>query len=147
MFKKIIFAFILTLPLVASSAEKTAQTLTAQLSTYQESNIKKAFDEKKKTRDVNSDSLQDQAFDALAKGVELLKKDPSDTALQKEVLRVTVLLLQADPSQYAGEVILPLYQQDKKKFLKSLSVLPKKDADLVRDAVMDADREQTEGNG
>lgn len=90
---------------------------------------------------------QDDVFDALEEAVKASLKDPADIALQDEILRVTVVMLKKDPTQFAGEVILPLYEKNRKGFDAALQKLSAEDAQLVKEAVKTAAREKKNGNG
>ena len=70
-----------------------------------------------------------------------------DQVLDAEILRVTVEMLKKDPTQFAGELVLPLYEKNKKSFLESLKKLSPSDAKLVEDAVKAAARQKRYGNG
>lgn len=89
---------------------------------------------------------QDEVFEALESAVQDQLKKPNPD-LYKEILRVTVEMLKKDPTQFAGEVVLPLYKKNKKVFVDSLFELSPSDARLVEDAVKMADREKRQGNG
>lgn len=89
---------------------------------------------------------QDEVFEALESAVQDQLKKPNPD-LHKEILRVTVEMLKKDPTQFAGEVVLPLYKKNKKAFVDSLFELSPADARLVEDAVKMADRQKRQGNG
>lgn len=105
----------------------------------------KTSDENTKLTEADM-KAQDEAFEALEKAVETALKESSEE-LQAEILRVTVQMLKKDSTQYAGEVILPLYEKNKKSFLSSLKKLSAEDASLVEDAVKMAARQKKSGNG
>jgi hypothetical protein len=90
---------------------------------------------------------QDDVFDALEDAVKDSLKDPSNVALQDEIFRVTVVMLKKDPTQFAGEVILPLYEKNRKSYDAALKKLSAEDAQLVKEAVKTAVREKKNGNG
>ncbi len=89
---------------------------------------------------------QDKAFDALSHAVVVAIKE-SSAALTDEVLKTAVVLLRKDPTQYAGEIIVPLLQKKKDLYMESLRKLPPADAKLVDKAVHAALRELKSGNG
>lgn len=90
---------------------------------------------------------QDDVFDALEDAVKASLKDPSNVALQDEIFRITVVMLKKDPTQFAGEVILPLYEKNRKGYDAALNKLSADDAQLVKEAVKTAVREKKNGNG
>lgn len=90
---------------------------------------------------------QDKAFAALEAAVSTAVKESGTEELQEEIIKATVVLLKKDPTQYAGEVVLPLYEKNKKSFLSNLKKLPASDAKLVEDAVKSAARQAKSGNG
>ncbi|UXR65184.1 phosphoenolpyruvate carboxylase [Bdellovibrio bacteriovorus] len=90
---------------------------------------------------------QDKAFAALEAAVTTAVKESGTEELQEEIIKATVVLLKKDPTQYAGEVVLPLYEKNKKSFLSNLKKLPASDAKLVEDAVKSAARQIKSGNG
>ena len=90
---------------------------------------------------------QDKAFAALEAAVATAVKESGTEELQDEILKATVVLLKKDPTQYAGEVILPLYEKNKKSFLNNLKKLSGSDAKLVEGAVKDAARQKKIGDG
>ena len=78
----------------------------------------------KATRKTDSVALtEDEIFDRLADAVEVALIEKSNLPLREEIYRVAVMMLKHDPTQYAGELVLPLYQQDKKLFIKLLMKL------------------------
>lgn len=81
--------------------------------------------------------------------VDLLMKDakaPSE-GLIKELIRTSELTYHADPSVAAAELLLPLYQKEKKTFEKVFKSFPKKIRDDVKESLQNAAREEAEGNG
>lgn len=90
---------------------------------------------------------QDKAFAALEAAVATAAKESGIEELQDEIIKAAVVLLKKDPTQYAGEVILPLYEKNKKSFLSNLKKLPASDAKLVEGAVKDAARQKKIGDG
>ena len=90
---------------------------------------------------------QDDVFDALEDAVKASLKDPSNVTLQDEIFRITVVMLKKDPTQFAGEVILPLYEKNRKGYDAALNKLSADDAQLVKEAVKTAVREKKNGNG
>ncbi|MBO9667100.1 MAG: phosphoenolpyruvate carboxylase, partial [Bdellovibrio sp.] len=90
---------------------------------------------------------QDDAFDALEEAVNASLKDTKSTELQEQILKVALVLLKKDPTQFAGEVILPFYEKNRKGFEASLKSLSEADSSLILKAVKAAAREKARGNG
>lgn len=105
-----------------------------------------------KTVDENTEmteedtKAQDAAFDALSHAVVVAIKE-SSAHLTDEILKVAVVLLRKDPTQYAGDIVAPLLQKKKSLYMESLRKLPPADASLVDKAVHSALRELKSGNG
>ncbi len=86
---------------------------------------------------------------AIEEGVDLLSKvtDPTDSEMTKEICRVALLTFELDPSEYAAELMLPLYKKDKAAFEKGARLLPKAQAEEILESMKIKLREETEGNG
>lgn len=89
---------------------------------------------------------QDEIFIVLEKSVKQAVTEASDE-LEREILKVAVVMLKKDNTQFAGQVLLPLYKKNEEAFLSSLKQLKDSDATLVKEAVQNAERELTSGNG
>lgn len=126
------------------SALATEATDVSKLQALKLENIK-TVDEDTKLSDEDMKS-QDEVFETLEAAVQSAVKK-STPELEAEILRVTVEMLKKDPTQFAGEVVLPLYEKNKKSFLNSLKKLSPSDAKLVEDAVKSAARQKRYGNG
>lgn len=120
-------------------------TTVAELKVLDESALN-GFTEKQKASEADL-KKQDAVYGTLRKAVEASMKDPKNDELKSEIFRVTGLLLKKDSTQYAGEVLLPLYKQNKKSFLSSLKKLSKDHAKEIETAVKDAEKEEKSGNG
>ena len=128
---------------LAAADFKSGKEAIQKLQSYSTEKIKP-----KTARKTDSVSLsEDEIFDRLADAVEIALVEQSNQSLRQEILRVTVMMLKYDPSQYAGELILPLYLQDKNSFLKEAKKLSTEDRKLLMEAVENARREKMEGNG
>ena len=90
---------------------------------------------------------QDNAFDTLEEGVNASLKDPTSVELQSEILRVTVVMLKKDPTQFAGEVILPYYEKNRNGFDAAIKKLSAEEAKMVKEAVKSAAKVKKTGNG
>jgi hypothetical protein len=93
------------------------------------------------------DKIEDDIVDSIIDGVELALKETAQVNLKKEIVRVAVILQKRDPTNYAGELVLPLYKANQKEFKTLLNSLPPKDARLLEDAVKIAERAEKTGNG
>ena len=144
--KKIILLLLLSLALPVSLLAKVSsleETL-KKMNSYQENSLLTAGEKALSEEDLKK---QDLVYDTLREAVDLLIKNPKAEELNKELLRVSVLMLKKDPTQYAGEILLPLYQKDRKSFLNSLKGLSKDQAQKIEEAVKDSEKEALEGNG
>lgn len=81
------------------------------------------------------------------KTVQLMLKEKPNQELYVELLRVAAVSFEGDPSEAAGELLLPLYKKNKKDFEDALKKLPAKDAEAVRESLKNSEREYSEGNG
>ena len=94
-----------------------------------------------------SEKIEDDIVDSIIDAVEVAVKNPNELNLKKEVVRVAVILQKRDPTNYAGELVLPLFKQNRNEFKTLLKSLPPKDARLLEDAVKIAERVEGKGNG
>ncbi|MGE9746593.1 phosphoenolpyruvate carboxylase [Bdellovibrio bacteriovorus] len=124
-----------------------ADAVTSEVSKLQALKLEtvKTADENTKLTEADM-KAQDEVFEALESAVQASVKK-STPELDAEILRVTVEMLNKDPTQFAGEIVLPLYEKNKKSFLESLKKLSPSDAKLVEDAVKSAARQKRYGNG
>lgn len=128
---------------LASADFKSGKEAIQKLQSYSTEKIKP-----KTARKTDSVTLsEDEIFDRLADAVEIALVEKSNQGLRQEIFRVTVMMLKYDPSQYAGELVLQLYLQDKNSFLEETKKLSTEDRKLLMEAVENARREKTEGNG
>ncbi|XGC81693.1 hypothetical protein ACES2L_04255 [Bdellovibrio bacteriovorus] len=81
------------------------------------------------------------------KTVQLMLKEKPTPEVYLELLRVAAISFEGDPSEAAGELLLPLYQKNKKDFESALKKLPAKDAEAIKESVKNSEREYSEGNG
>ncbi|MCB9026881.1 MAG: hypothetical protein H6625_11220 [Bdellovibrionaceae bacterium] len=65
----------------------------------------------------------------------------------KSLYEVVYILLEADPSHYAAEVVYPLYQQKNSQSLKAINTLTDKKQELIKASMRNFIRELKEGNG
>lgn len=131
-------------PALATSVAADAPTEVSKLQALKLETVKTA-DENTKLTEADM-KAQDEVFEALEGAVQTAVKK-STPELDTEILRVTVEMLKKDPTQFAGEIVLPLYEKNKKSFLDSLKKLSPSDAKLVEDAVKMAARQKRYGNG
>ncbi len=123
-----------------AQAFKTSQEVVAKLRTFQAQSFKN-IDAKAKFK------LEDDIVDTLVDSVKLAVKEPQNSELRSEVIRVSVLFLRHDDTQYAGELLLPLYEKNKSEFKNLIRNLPAADSRMVLEAVENASREASQGNG
>ncbi|UOF02793.1 hypothetical protein [Bdellovibrio reynosensis] len=81
------------------------------------------------------------------KTVQLMLKEKPTQELYQELLRVAAISFEGDPSEAAGELLVPLYKRNKKDFESALKKLPAKDAAAIKESIKNSDREYSEGNG
>jgi hypothetical protein len=113
-----------------------------------ESKLKTFSSEQFKDKDEKAqDKIEDDIVDSIIDGVEVVLKESTQTNLKKEIVRVAVILQKRDPSNYAGELVLPLYKANRTEFKTLLKSLPPKDARLLEEAVKIAERVENQGNG
>lgn len=143
-----------TTKITTSSASSTStKTSTPPVHVSALTNLQSLKLEELRTVDENTTlselemKAQDDVFDALEEAVTASLKNPTDLALQDEILRVTVVMLKKDPTQFAGEVILPFYEKNRKSFEAALKKLSVDEAELVKSAVKTAERQKKSGNG
>lgn len=138
--KVLLFASTLFLALTSFAEFKTSQEAENKLKAFVSKNFVGKAD-----KDVVA--MEDDLVDSLIDAVELSVKEPKNDNLKKEVLRAAVVLLKQDKTNYGGEIVLPLYNQNDVEFKNILKYLPTSDARLLEKAVLDAKREQESGNG
>ena len=127
----------------AGAEFKSGKEAIQKLKSYTAENIKP-----KQDRKTDSVALtEDEIFDRLADAVEVALVEKGNLPLREEIYRVAVMMLKYDPTQYAGELVLPLYVQDKKLFLEETKKLPTDDRKLLIEAVENSNREKNEGHG
>lgn len=116
-----------------------------KLQRYSANDLK--ISETRTEEEVNS-KLQEmlQAIEKSA-GEAIKEKKEVSLELLQQLTRVSVITFQADPSEAAAELLLPLYQKQKKAFDKALKNLPPKERAELLDSLKNAVREESEGNG
>lgn len=141
--KYVLSSFIVLSVCIAEANFKTGKDAVQKLKSYNAESLKP-----KATRKTDSVGLtEDEIFDRLADAVQIALVEKSNLLLREEIYRVTIIMLKHDPSQYAGELVLPLYQQDKKSFKNEIKKLPIEDQKLLMEAVENALREKSQGHG
>ncbi|MBV2167277.1 MAG: hypothetical protein KUL82_01110 [Bdellovibrio sp.] len=134
----LLITLMLSLSLVAGAA--TAATLKDSLKTLQTYAEKEEHTSSVKTQEVLK--VIDQSVTAIIEG-----KEKASPEFMKALARAAVLTFDADPSEAAGELLLPLQKKNKKALEEAIKSLPKKDADSLRESLKNAAREETQGNG
>ena len=90
----------------------------------------------------------DQMFEDLEGAVKLIGKQALTEDLAYQMGRVTIITFINDPSAYAvGEIILPVYQKNKKVFEKAAQKLHPVDRKLLLDTLKSFDEASSEGQG
>ena len=132
----------------ASSIAEQIATNQSKLKSFTMKNVEADRDAEKKGKKNSQENL-DKMLEALSEGVKLLskKKAPADLELMAELCRVAVLTFELDPSLYASEVLLPLFEKDPILFDKAVRRLPKDQAKELSRAMKNTLREMKEGNG
>jgi len=132
----------------AYAAEPKAQAQTATLNKLKALKVNelKTVDEGT-TLNEQEMRQQDEVFDTLEEAVNASLKDPANVELQKEILRVAEVMLKKDPTQFAGEILLPYYEKNRKGFETALQKLSAEDAKKIREAIKSAAKEKKKGNG
>jgi len=69
------------------------------------------------------------------------------TKVVREILRVSLLTLNQDPTLAVADILAPLYSKDKKFFENALQSLPKSTARTLLKAIKNSLREEKSGNG
>ncbi len=131
---------LITLMLSLSLASMTeAATLKESLKTLQ-TYAEKDDHTSAKTQEVLK--VIDQSVTTIVEG-----KEKASPEFMKALARAAVLTFDSDPSEAAGELLLPLQKKNKKALEEAIRSLPKKDADSLRESLKNAAREATQGNG
>lgn len=108
----------------------------------------KSFQKSQLTADVrNKDKSNlniDKMFKALQKLESVYSKEKMPQDLIEQSCRVAELTFMNDPSEFAAEIILPLYQKQKADFSKAFIKLKFK---RCQNALENLAREEAEGNG
>jgi len=113
-----------------------------------ETKLKTFSSDQFKNKDLKQqEKLEDDIVDSLIDAVEVSVKETQQLTLKKEIIRVAVVLLKQDTTNYGAELVLPLYKQNRAEFLKLIKALPAKEFRLIDDAVKSAAREEADGNG
>ena len=138
--KHILVALTLMFSLPVLAGFKNAAEAEAKLKTFASDQFK---DKELKAQEKIEDDLVDSLIDA----VELSVKETQQLTLKQEIVRVAVVLLKQDKSNYGAEIILPLFKQNRTELQKLIKALPPKDARLLEQSLKDAAREEEKGNG
>lgn len=134
--------YFITLLLFAFSLSALGQqqiALMKELKSFEKSQLKADIQNKDKSQ-LNIDKM----FKALQKLEALYAKEKMPAEYIEQSCRVAELTFINDPSEFAAEIILPLYQKQKADFTKAFI---KHNFKRCQEALENADREEKDGNG
>lgn len=129
----------ITLLLSLSSFAQQNKSLLNELKSFQKQQLAEDVRNKDKSN-LNIDKM----FRALQKLESIYKKDKVPQNFIEEACRVAELTFINDNSEFAAEILLPLYQKQKADFTKAFIKLKYK---RCQESLQNADREEREGNG
>lgn len=89
----------------------------------------------------------DQMFNDLEATAKLLEKEIPSEGLVLQMERVSLITFINDPSTFAVELILPIYQKNKTLFEKAAQKLHSYDRNMILQILKSKDQAETEGNG
>lgn len=99
----------------------------------------------------DSGSAEVLSTECIERGFAVLEGELSDRALAKarlpKILRLAVLLMKNDPSDYAAELVYPIYVAYQNEAQMEISRWTKSDRDLFLQQMRDYARMLKEGNG
>ncbi|MFS4460875.1 hypothetical protein [Bdellovibrio sp. HCB2-146] len=113
---------------------KTANEAQSKLKTFQT----KSFDLKD---EKSIEKMEDDLVDSLIDAVEFATKGPLNAELTREIVRVALVLLKQDKTNYGAEIILPLYKKNESEMRAILKTLPKEDSQLLEKSLKGASDE------
>lgn len=134
---KIILAFVLLLSFSASGQQ--AVSLLNELKSFKKSQLVEDVQNKDKSN-LNIDKM----FKALQKLESVYAKEKMSQEMVEQSCRVAELTFINDPSEFAAEIIFPLYQKQKADFTKAILKLK---LQRCQNALENLEREKREGNG
>lgn len=137
----LIFCLLLSL---TSQALTLSESLT-KLQKYSAADLETT--ETRTEKDVSAKALEILELIEQSVKMAMEEKQEASPELLQQLARVSVLTFQADPSEAASELLLPLYQKQKKAFDKALKSLPKKERTELEKSLKNSAREESEGNG
>lgn len=123
----IIFVLTILFPVTAHSIDRNISEVTNQLS----------------RPGVSSGRLRDEGFRVLRKAVREYKAKTNE----EEILKLTMALLKKDPSNYASEIVYPLYKKNTKAFDKELKKLSPSDQKRFKTGIKIHENVLENGNG
>lgn len=138
----LLFSGLLSLPAFAEDF-KSAEATTKKLSAYTVSDIEGDKNRLKERQELKID----QMFNDLESAVKYLEKNPLTEDLAYHMERVSLITFINDPSAFAAEIILPVYQKNKSTFEKAAQKLHSFDRKLLLETLRSHDHAVTEGNG
>lgn len=141
--KLIVFSTLLISSSAFATSFKTVAQAEAKLAAYTVEDIK--GDEQ---RFAEGKSLKiDEIFDDLTEITTLTEKNKISEELAVQIERVCLLASLRDKSNYAIDLVLPIYQKNKSLFKKGLQRFHSADQKELKEVLEGKDRETIEGNG
>lgn len=143
--KSLLVTALLLMSFVTSASAVTTQESLKTLQQYSAKDLEKIQGRTDKEIGVKVQEI----LSAIEKTVDVAiqEKGPTQPELLKELLRVSVMTFEADPSEAATELLLPLYKKDKKNFEKAMKNLPVKAQKELKESIKNSLREESQGNG
>lgn len=136
--KNILLISSLLISVSAFAGFKTAQEAETKLKTFSS----KSFETKDQKAII---AMEDDLVDSLSDAVEL--SAPMTDSLKKEIVRVAIVLLKQDKTNYGAEIILPLYKKNETEFKAIFKTLPKPDSRLLEESIQGAKDEASGAAG
>jgi hypothetical protein len=145
---KILLHLSILFPLFFMTCSASGYTLSDAVNSLKKFDANQIVVNKTRTQKQVGEKVQEM-LSKINDGVELIKVEKTNVPpeLFHEIIRVAAITMTVDPSEAAIEIILPIYQKDKKAFEKALEQLPKKDRESFKNSIKNAARESSEGNG
>lgn len=133
---------LISFPLYAENFT-SSENAVEKLEAYTVKDIEDDKERLKKRRELKIDEM----FKDLERAMKYLEKSPLTEELAFQLERVSLITLIHDPSAYAIEIILPVYQKNKDLFKKAAKKLHPVDRDLILDLLQSHDEADREGQG
>ncbi len=151
----LLFVLMLLLVNISNATSTGAAEIAVKLKSYKATFFADAREENIKDND-NSDSDEmkayldktDMMFDDIDSTVSfLLKQKKWDQEVMRELIRISMMALENDPSQFAAELLAPLYQKDSKEFQEYMKDLSTEQQKKMLSSIKNFARVKKSGNG